>query len=80
MKQVHIEYVAMFREKAGCREERVSTSAATAAELYDEVSRRHEFNVPTTSLRVAMNDTITAWTQTIYDGDRILFLPPSSGG
>ncbi|MGA1193809.1 MAG: MoaD/ThiS family protein [Kiritimatiellia bacterium] len=80
MKQLLVEYVAMMREAAGCREERVETEAENALELYGELTQRHGWAVGHASLRVAINDSIVEWSAPVRDGDRILFLPPSSGG
>jgi sulfur-carrier protein len=80
VKRLLVEYVAMMREAAGCREERVETEAENALTLYDELTRRHKWTVGHASLRVAINDTIVEWSALVRDGDRILFLPPSSGG
>lgn len=80
MKQVQIEYVAMLRERAGVREERVTTAVNTAAELYDEIAVRHNWSFPRTALRVAINESLSDWSDPVRENDRILFLPPSSGG
>lgn len=80
MKQVHVEYVAMLRERAGVREESRTTAADTAAELYDEIAARHGWTFSRAAIRVAINGSITGWSAPVRDNDRILFLPPSSGG
>lgn len=81
MKRVLVEYVAMMREAAGCREERIETDAENAVALFEELKRRHGWTVGHTSLRVAINDMIVEWSASnLRDGDTVLFLPPSSGG
>lgn len=79
-KKIQIEYVAMLREQAGCREECIVIDASTAADVFASVSRRHGISFPASSLRVAINDRISSWSEPVQSGDRLLFLPPSSGG
>jgi molybdopterin converting factor small subunit len=80
MKHLTIEYVAMLREHAGQREETISIAAETAAEVFADSCRRHGFSMPESSLRVAINDRIADWSEPVQSGDRLLFLPPASGG
>ena len=42
MIDVHVQYFAVLRERAGLSHETVATAAATAAELYDELATRFE--------------------------------------
>ncbi len=77
---IQLTYVAMLREQAGTAEECVATAVATCRELFTECAARHGFTVHPDSLRVAVNDRITSWDQSLVDGDRVLFLPPASGG
>ena len=41
MHDIDIQYFAVLREQAGRSQERVATSAATPADLYDELRGRH---------------------------------------
>lgn len=80
MTTVTIQYVAYLREAAGKAEETRTTSAATLAELYDEVAADHGFTWPRAVLRVAVGNDIRAWTDPPVAGGRVLFLPPAAGG
>jgi molybdopterin converting factor subunit 1 len=80
MKQVLIQYFALLREQAGCREETLATTAADAAELYEQARDAHGFTLPRTMLRVAVNDEFCAWSTPVSSGDRIVFIPPVAGG
>lgn len=80
MKKIQVEYVAMLREAAGTASEEWQTEAKDALGLYGQICARHSIAYPSRALRVAINDTLTAWSAEIQDGDRVLFLPPSSGG
>ena len=80
MKCIQVQYFAVLREQAGCREERIETSADTTAALYRELCRRHGFTQPDEGLKVAINDDFTAWDAPLEDGIRVVFIPPFAGG
>jgi molybdopterin converting factor small subunit len=77
---VRIEYYAAFREQRGAAQEDVETSAATALELYAELSAKHAFPWAAEKLRVAINDEFGAWTAPLAAGDRLVFIAPVAGG
>jgi molybdopterin converting factor subunit 1 len=79
-KSLHVRYFAVLREQRGLGEERVSTGAATAAELYEELRARHGFTLRADRLRVAVNDEFEPWGAAIRDGDSVVFIPPVAGG
>ena len=79
-KTVSASYFAILREQRGLGYEKVSTTASTAAELYEELRKRHGFTLPGTRLRVAINDDFEAWASEVRDGDTLSFLPPVAGG
>ena len=80
MKTVRLRYFATLREQRGLGDEQVATGAETAAELYEELRRRHRFTLPAERLRVAINDEFQPWTSAIRDGDALVFIPPVAGG
>jgi len=80
MKMVRVRYFALLREQRGLGEEQVATEAATAADLYEEIRKRHGFTLPAGRLRVAINDEFESWASAVRDGDAIVFLPPVAGG
>jgi molybdopterin converting factor subunit 1 len=77
---VTAQYFAVFREKAGQNLEAVATSAATAGELYAEVSARYGFADSMTRCKVAINDELAPWSAPLAEGDVVLFFPPVAGG
>ncbi len=79
-KSIHVSYFAILREQRGLGNEQVSTYAATAGELYEELRKRHGFTLPPNRLRVAINDDFEAWASEVRDGDTLSFLPPVAGG
>ena len=80
MARVRLKYYAVLREQAGCAGETVETSAADAADLYDELARRHGFSLGRERLKVAVNAEFTGWSRPIADGDEVVFMPPVAGG
>ena len=80
MKTVRVRYFAILREQRGLDEERVATTAATAAELYEELRVLHRFTLPADRLRVAVNDEFGSWGAPVRDGDALVFVPPVAGG
>jgi molybdopterin-guanine dinucleotide biosynthesis protein A len=79
-RRLNVRYFAMLREQAGVSCEDLHTSAATPAELYDEVRRVHHLTISPESLRVAINDEFGDWRTALNDGDTVVFLPPVAGG
>ena len=70
----------MFREHAGLSEETLELDVATAADVYEQTRNRHGSTEPTGHCKVAINDTMAAWTSVVNDGDIILLFPPVAGG
>jgi molybdopterin converting factor subunit 1 len=79
MVNINIEYFAILREHVGRSNEAVETDAGTAAELFDELSRRHEFP-EIGKMKVAINDEFSTWDAKLADGDSVVFIPPVAGG
>jgi molybdopterin converting factor subunit 1 len=77
---LRIQYFAVLREQRGLAEERLSTGAKTAAELYAELRERHGFTLPGEYLRAAVNEEFVPWSAALRDGDAVAFLPPVAGG
>jgi len=80
MVQVEVSYFAWLRERAGCDSEKVETSAETPAQLWAELQGRHSFDTEPRHLRVALNDAFSSWDAPLHAGDRVVFIPPVSGG
>jgi molybdopterin-guanine dinucleotide biosynthesis protein A len=79
-KHITVQYYALLREQAGRREETLVTRAATAAELYAELSQRYPFSLRPELLRVAINNEFRDWPAPLADGDAVVFIPPVAGG
>ncbi len=79
MKSIKIEYFAVLREHAGRDAETLSTDAATAGALFDELKQRYSFP-ELSSVKAAINDEFADWNATLNDGDSVVFIPPVAGG
>lgn len=77
---LRIQYYAILREQAGRSEETLDTTAATPAELYDELRRRHPFQLAAAQLKVALNSEFSDWQTPLRHGDTVVFIPPVAGG
>ncbi len=77
---VHIQYFAILREQRGVARETLSTPAATAGALYDELRTRHGFSLPRDRVRAALNEEFVSWDAPLRDGQTIVFIPPVAGG
>jgi molybdenum cofactor guanylyltransferase len=75
-----VQYYALLREQAGRREETLESRARSPRELYDELSARYPFTLPTEVLRVAINSEFADWSAPLKDGDVVVFIPPVAGG
>ena len=80
LKRIKVQYYALLREQAGRSDEALETSARTPRELYEELQRRHPFSLAPEMLRVAINAEFGEWTQSLADGDSVVFIPPVAGG
>lgn len=77
---LRVQYYAILREQAGRSEETLDTSASTPAELYDELRRRHPFQLAASQLKVALNCEFSDWQAPLRHGDTVVFIPPVAGG
>ena len=79
MKTINIEYFAILREHAGLDREELQTDAATAAELFAELSGRYSFP-ELNSVKVAINEEFSDWNAALNEGDVVVYIPPVAGG
>ena len=80
MKQITVEYFALFREHAGVSSEQLTIDAATAADVFHATLHRHGSSEPLAHCKVAINDTLASWDDNVEDGDVVLLFPPVAGG
>lgn len=80
MNSYTVHYYGLLGERRKLTEERLSSSASTARELYQELDRQHHFSLVIGDLRAAVNDEFVSWDHPLAANDRVAFLPPMSGG
>jgi len=80
IKTIKVYYYALLREERGLGEEFLETTALTAEELYQELSKKYKFKLATDVLKVAVNNEFTQWQNKLRDNDSIVFIPPVAGG
>lgn len=79
-KTIRVQYFAVLREQAGRSDETIDTSAHTPAELYEELRKRHAFQLSPAQLKVAINADFSDWRTPLRNGDAVVFIPPVAGG
>ena len=81
---MRVMYFAWLRERIGKGSEEVETSAATVAELIEELRARElRYEVAfedTSALRVAVDQTLTGFDAPLAGVREVAFFPPMTGG
>jgi len=78
---LHVRFFAVLREQAGCSTLTLETAAPTAAALYAELQTRFPgLTFPVALLRVSINERYADLTTPLAAGDRVVFIPPVTGG
>lgn len=75
-----IEYFAVFRAQAKRASEEIPHDGSSPADIYETLRARHGFALSRDSVHVAINDAYASWDATLHPGDRLVFIPPVSGG
>ena len=77
-------YFAWVRERIGLPKEQIETTAATVAELVDELKAREERYAlafaDVRALRVAVDQELTDFDASIANAREVAFFPPMTGG
>lgn len=77
---ITIYYYASLRQARGCAQENISTPARTIGELYNYLAYKYNFMPSEVELRFAKNDNLVGLEEHLAEGDRIVLIPPVSGG
>ncbi len=81
---IDVRYFAWLRERIGERGETVETSAATVAELIEELRGRSEAHAlafaDMSSVRVALDQELTDFDASLDGVREVAFFPPMTGG
>ncbi len=78
--KVTVFYYGLLAERRGLTQERVLSSATTAAKLYRELDAIHQLGLCLEDFRVAVNDEFVSWEHLLNEDDTVALLPPMSGG
>lgn len=81
---IDVLYFSWLRERIGTHREKITTNATTVSELIDELSLKSEGHAlafqDRTSLRVAIDQELSAYDAKIGQAREIAFFPPMTGG
>lgn len=78
---INVRYFALFRELTGRSEETLLVEAgSTAGRLYRKLGETYAFQLGMADVRVAVNDEFASFDRPLAEGDRVVFIPPVSGG
>lgn len=80
MLKLHIEYFSVLRTQRGVSAETIETAAIDPLSLWAELGARHGIQFHREHCAVAVNDEYAQWDTRLSDGDRVVFIPPVSGG
>jgi molybdopterin converting factor subunit 1 len=78
--KVNVLYFAQLKQRRGCATESVDTTAATIADLYHFLDKKHSLVMPLNQLKAARNEAFCPVDTALEEGDTIAFMPPMSGG
>lgn len=81
---IDVMYFAWVRERIGIPKEAIETSAATVADLIEELKQREERYAVAfqdiTALRVAVDQELTEFDAPLAGVKEVAFFPPMTGG
>ena len=81
---IEVLYFAWLRERIGERSEEIETTAATVAELIEELRTRSEAHAlafsDISSVRVALDQELTDMDASLTGVREVAFFPPMTGG
>lgn len=80
MKEITVEYFAVFSQERGKQKETLSTSSQNLNELFGELKEKFGFKLAQENVRVALNQQVVGWDTPLKSGDIVLFIPPIVGG
>lgn len=77
---IKVEYYALFRSCARKGEEDLRLESTDASALYARLQERYGFPIPRDRIHLVVNDEFSPWSVPLRQGDRVVFIPPVSGG
>lgn len=79
MKSISVKYFASLREKCGQDSENL-VFEGSYQELYNELAKKYDFNIPADMIQVAVNDEFTSMSALVVQNSKVVFIPPVAGG
>ena len=78
--KIQVIYFAKLRELTGLDEETFSIKQGNKpGDVLASINKRHEIDVEI-NFKIAVNDEFSDWDIELKDGDRLVFIPPVTGG
>ena len=78
--KIQVIYFAKLRELTGIDEETFSMKQGNKpGDVLASIKKRHEIDVGI-NFKIAVNDEFSDWEIELNDGDRLVFIPPVTGG
>ena len=78
--KIQVIYFAKLRELTGLDEETFSMKQGNKpGDVLASINKRHEIDVEI-NFKIAVNDEFSDWDIELNDGDRLVFIPPVTGG
>ena len=78
--QIQVVYFAKIRELTGLDHETFSISkGSNPTDLLASINEKHQIDIGS-NFKIAVNDAFSDWDVKLNDGDRLVFIPPVTGG
>lgn len=77
---IKMEYFAIFRACAKKGEEPLHLLSDDPGELYEMLRQQYRFPISKERIHLVVNDEYSPWEKPLQHGDRVIFIPPVSGG
>ena len=77
---IQVVYFAKLRELTGLDQETFSISKGSdPTDLLTSINEKHQIDIGS-NFKIAVNDAFSDWDVKLNDGDRLVFIPPVTGG
>ena len=78
--QIQVVYFAKLRELTGLDQEAFSMmKGSNPTDVLESINERHQIDIGS-NFKIAVNDEFSDWDIKLNDGDRVVFIPPVTGG
>ena len=78
--QIQVVYFAKLRELTGLDREAFSINrGSNPTDVLRSINERHQIDIGS-NFKIAVNDEFSDWDIKLNDGDRLVFIPPVTGG